>query len=82
MNLSNKPPEKIFSDLGLKEHSLYKCTVKASKTNVEHTSFLFTGFKTGSYCEVYNNSYDHPIKLEDIYSISNIEFLSKIKTYN
>lgn len=73
--LSNNP----FTQLNLKEHTLYKVKVKISKDNVEHESFLFTGFKTGSYCMVYNNNYEYPVKLQDVHSM---EILKELSTNN
>jgi len=78
MNIQNNSSENIFNTLKLKEHSIYKVTVKVSENNVEHTSILFTGFKTGSYSTVYNNSYDYPIDLNKCYSIKNPIFLCDI----
>ena len=58
-----------YENLDFEEHSVYLIDVKCSENNLEHESYLFTGFKTGSYCYVYNNSYDAPIKMQDCYSI-------------
>jgi hypothetical protein len=77
--IKGKSVEEIFKLLKLKKHSLYKCKVKCSENNVKHTAFLFVGFKTGSYCQVYTNNYDCPIDMTRCYSISNVKFLSKIK---
>jgi hypothetical protein len=64
----------------LKEHTLYKILVKVSPNNVEHESFLFTGFESGSYCMIYNNSYEHPISLKDIYSFKVLQELTQLNT--
>lgn len=73
--------EQIFKALKLKEHTLYRVTVKTSPNNVEHNAFLFTGFKTGSYCEIYTNSYDSAIPMRKMHSIEIDKKLSKIKTF-
>lgn len=69
----------LFSILGLEENTLYKVAVKCRANNPEHVAFLFTGFKNGNYCEIYNNSYDSPISLESVYSIKKIKKLAKTK---
>lgn len=81
MKLENNSSEQVFKALKLKENSLYKVSVKTTEHNVEHTAFLFTGFKTGSYCEVYTNSYEQPIKMMNCYSIKVSKKLSKIKIF-
>ena len=68
--------KELFKKLNLKEHSYYLIECKVSKNNVEHKSILFTGFNTGAYCMIYNNSYDFPLKLKDFYSIKIIKKLS------
>lgn len=65
-----------FKTLNLKENTLYKVKVKVSENNVEHESVLFTGFNTGSYCVVYNNTYDYPVPFDQIYSIKILEELT------
>ncbi len=57
----------IFEYFNLEEHSKYLVDVKVSINNIEHRAILFTGFKNGNYCVVYTNSYDAPIKMEDLY---------------
>lgn len=66
--ISQKSLKKLFKHL--KEHAVYRVRVKCSKNNVEHTAFLFTGFNTGSYWTVFNNSYDDPIRIQECYSIT------------
>lgn len=77
--IEGKSVEEIFNTLKLKEHSLYKVVVKSTKNNIAHYAFLFTGFKTGSYCEIYTNSYEHPIGMQKVYSIQDPVFLSENK---
>lgn len=77
--LGSRPMDNIFYDLDLNENCLYSCYVKTTESNVEHKSFLFTGFKTGAYCYVYNNSYEIHTDFRKCYSIRNIKFLSTIK---
>lgn len=60
----------IIEKLKLKENSLYKIYAKCSPNNVPHIAFLFVGFKTGAYCYVYCNTYEYPIDLLRMYSIS------------
>ena len=64
-----------ISELKVKEHSLYKIKVKITENNVEHNSYLFTGFTTGGYCYVYNNTYEYPVKIQDVFSIKIIKKL-------
>lgn len=82
MEIDNKmTSEQIFKNLKLKEHTLYRVIAKSTKNNIEHYAFLFVGFKTGSYCEVYSNNYDQPIPMSKMYSIKIDKKLSKIKTF-
>lgn len=76
--ISSKTAKMVFDQLKLKEHSIYKVRVKVSSDNVPHQAILFTGFNNGSYCEVYNNSYEHPIKMMHCDSIEIIESLGVI----
>lgn len=69
INIEGKSAEEIFALLQLDEHCLYKVGVKTTKENVKHRAFLFTGFKTGAYCVVYNNSYEAPVPMQSLYSI-------------
>ena len=75
MVIQNWTSEVIFDKLDLSEHSVYLVKVKCFVRNIEHEAFLFTGFKSGSYCEVYNNSYDRPLELKEVYSITVIKAL-------
>lgn len=68
-----------FKQFNLKEHTLYKVRVKVSEHNIEHEAFLFTGFKTGAYCVVYTNSYEHPEPLNKIHSMEILQELTNIK---
>ena len=52
--------------------------VKCRADNPEHKSILFTGFKNGNYCEVYNNGYDNPIKMDSLYSMKVVKKLAKM----
>jgi predicted secreted protein len=82
MKINNKmTSEQIFKNLKLKEHTLYRVIVKSTKENVDHYAFLFIGFKSGSYCEVYSNNYDAPIPMNRMYSIVIDKKLSKIKYF-
>lgn len=69
MKIKNKNYSEIFEKLGLDERAIYLVEVKCSPSNSRHKSILFTGFKNGSYCEVYNNTYDAPIPLNKLHSI-------------
>jgi len=70
-----KTMEELFNHAKLDEHSLYFIEVKISPDNVEHYSFLFTGFANGNYCEVYNNSYETAADLSTIHSFNIIKKL-------
>ena len=82
MIIKNLPAEVIFNTLKLEEHSIYLVKVKTTENNVEHEAVLFTGFKTGSYCEVYNNTYEQPIKLQKIYSLTIIKKITQWQKLN
>ena len=69
--------EELFKALKLEENTLYKVRVKTNAQNVEHDSFLFTGFRNGNYCMVVNNTYESPVRLQDVYSIKVIKKLAK-----
>lgn len=73
--------EQIFKALKLKEHTLYRVIAKSTKNNIKHYAFLFVGFKSGGYCEVYSNNYEQPIPMNNMYSIKIDKKLSKIKTF-
>ncbi|MFK5981503.1 MAG: hypothetical protein QM499_01215 [Flavobacteriaceae bacterium] len=79
MKIQNIPIELIFKELKLKEHTLYKVKVKSTENNVPHIAFLFTGFKSGGYCEIYVNNYEQPMKMQSVYSIKIIKELTNIK---
>lgn len=79
MKVDVKKPEQVFDLLNLKEHSVYKVRVKHKANNPEHEAILFTGFKCGNYCEVYNNSYDTATSMMDLYSMKIIRFLTELK---
>lgn len=59
----------VLKTLGLKEHTLYKVLVRCTEDNIEHIAFLFVGFLTGSYTEIYNQTYEKPMRLIEMYSI-------------
>jgi len=79
MKVDLKKAEDIFEHFELQEHSVYLIRIKTKSTNVEHKSLLLTGFKNGNYCEIYNNSYDGPIKMVDVYSMKVIRKLVKME---
>lgn len=82
MIIDNKmTSEQIFKSLKLKKHTLYRVIVKSTKDNIKHYAFLFVGFKSGSYCEVYSNNYDQPRPMNKMYSIKIDKKLSKIKNF-
>lgn len=68
----------LFDTLKLKENTLYEVEIQCNSSNPAHQSFLFTGFKTGSYCYCYTNSGD-PIKVESLYSLKIKKELCAIK---
>ncbi len=71
--------EDLFSILHLEEDCVYKVAVKIKASNPEHIAFLFTGFKNGNYCYIYNNTYDGPVSIDEIYSIKKIKKLAYSK---
>ena len=79
MVIERETPRNIFKALKLEEHCVYLVYVKASQNNIKHKSILYTGFKSGSYCVVYNNSYEEPLNMRDIYFLEVIEKLTKLK---
>ena len=74
--------EEVFEQFNLHENSVYLVEVKTSSTNVEHRSILFTGFKSGAYCELYQNTYDRVIPMMEIHSMKVIRKLVKILNLN
>lgn len=69
--------EDLFETLKLEENSVYKVLIKSNASNPAHISYLFTGFKNGNYCEIYNNTYERTLKLSGIYSL---EVIKKLDT--
>ena len=67
--------EEVFEVLGLEEHTLYKVLIQCRSNNPEHTSFLFTGFKNGNYCTLYNNNSDSSHMME-LYSLKVVKKLA------
>lgn len=65
----NMTTQVVLKALGLKEHTLYKVLVKCTEQNVEHIAFLFVGFLTGSYTEIYNQTYEKPMRIIEMYSV-------------
>jgi len=78
MKVELKKSEDIFQHFNLEENTCYLVAVKCRANNPEHKSILFTGFKNGSYCEIYSNTYDNPIKMEDVYSMKVVRKLTKL----
>ena len=78
MKVELNKSEDIFNHFNLDENSVYLVRVKCRANNPEHKSILFTGFKNGSYCEIYNNNYDDPIKMDQVYSMKVVKKLTKL----
>lgn len=76
----NMNSEEIFMSLKLEEDTLYKVIIKHKASNPKHQAFLFAGFKTGSYCEIYTNSYDQVYSMNEVYYIEILAALCKIKS--
>lgn len=79
MLIEVKKAEEVFDKLKLEEHSLYKVLVKVTPSNAAHEAVLFTGFKNGGYCVVYNNTYDGPIDMMKLYRMKVVKKLGKLK---
>ena len=62
-------PEDVFNELDLKENTTYLIKVKHSSGNIQHKAILFTGFRNGNYCTIYNNTYEGPADMMKAYSI-------------
>ena len=62
----------------LKEHTVYLVHAKRTKPNLIHQAILFMGFHSGSYCFVYDNSYDRPEPFENFFYIDVIRELCTI----
>lgn len=71
--------EMMFNKLKLAEHTAYLIDVKMSEVNVMHRAVLFVGFKSGGYCEIYNNSYEKSYRLDEAFYIRIIKKLCSIK---
>lgn len=78
MKVEINKTEDIFKHFNLDENSVYVVRVKCRADNPEHKSILFTGYKNGNYCEVYNNRYDSPIKMDSLYSMKVVKKLAKM----
>ncbi len=78
MKVELNKTEDIFKQFNLDENSVYMVRVKFRADNPEHKSILFTGFKNGSCCEVYNNGYDSPIKMDSLYSMKVVKKLANM----
>lgn len=59
----------------LNEHSVYLVKVKCHPNNPIHETLLFTGFRSGSYWDLYGSGYEHPIPLRSLYSIRVMQYL-------
>lgn len=80
MKVELNKTEDIFKHFKLEESSVYLVKVKCRADNPEHKSILFTGFENGNYCEIYNNTYDCPIKMDSVYSMKVIKKLTTLNT--
>jgi len=74
--------EEIFKKLKLKEHTLYKVIVKHFKSNPAHYSYLFTGFKCGSYCKIYSTNSGETDMRQVYYLeiVKKLDYFGKIET--
>jgi len=79
MKVDIEKVEDIIKHFKLEEDMTYLVRVKTASTNVEHKAILFVGFKNGNYCEIYNNTYDSPINLADVYSMKIMKKLVTLK---
>ena len=75
VNVEIDKVETLFDVLKLEEHTLYKVLIKVRANNPSHISFLFTGFKNGNYCTLYNGG--DVLDLKDIYSLKILKKLGK-----
>lgn len=72
--------EEVFRKLRLQENCLYLVAVQWRADNPLHYSFLFTGFKNGNYCEIYNNDYEKPEDMMNAYLLIKVRYLAKIRS--
>ena len=70
--------EDVFELLKLEEHTLYKVLVKHKHNNPSHEAYLFTGFKSGSYCYVTTRG-DEGTPMMELYSMKVLKKLTKLK---
>lgn len=63
----------------IKEFTTYLVNVSWNSGNPVHQAILFMGFKTGAYCEIYNNSYEAPSPLPEVYSLEIIKELCPLR---
>lgn len=79
MKVELTSPQEVFDTFQLKEHSVYAVKVKGTYNNPEHEAILFTGFRNGNYCCVFNNTYDAPIPMMNLYSMKIVKYLYSLK---
>jgi hypothetical protein len=64
---------------GWKQGGIYLVEVSWHSGNPVHEAILFVGFledgNFAGYCEIYSNSYDHPMKCDDVYYLKPIKLL-------
>lgn len=58
-----------FKTFELKEHWLYHVRIKCASNNPAFYAILFTGFKTGAYCNIYTNNSENLLEFGDIYAV-------------
>ncbi len=75
------PLNEVWDALRLEEHKLYRVEVMAHSSNPKHMSFLFTGFRTGSYSEVSKPSYEQPMALTQVHWIRIVDELGSTKDF-
>jgi hypothetical protein len=71
--ISQKP---AYTDLA--EHSLYLVDVSWESRNPIHRAVLLTGFHTGAYWSICNNSYNSNLAYDRAYYVKIVKYLGRL----
>lgn len=77
--ISKSDPLQIVANL--EPHTLYEVEVAFDEHNVIHQSFLFFGHTRGASTYVYNNTYEYPYRVNEVYYLKVVRPISTIKDF-
>lgn len=72
---TSSPPQP-FDPSALEEWSVYAVNVKHGEHNPRHAAILMTGYDTGAYAMVYNNTYDRGHPARDLHTVEVVRKLT------